>query len=774
MNDEAINDAYKMFSQGGYSGSIDNFKQLISSNQNALNDSYEIFKRGGYSNDLASFKVLMGVGGSSTIKKKSPNGGSTSGSGLSEYQKNINKKQEGVQLAQSYKSLTGKTMGPAAENVVRPKSGGEYELKDNFFAGDNPELKKLSAELLNMKNATPTIVGGKPVARYTPSQIEKKQSEYNAALANKTNLEDDTKIKALNKEFGKTASLSAVYEEYDNFFKDEQAGAVKSFIEKTDPTKRDLLGNKTTFDLGLGNVDNNTKYRIKDNSWERLTPNSPSYEKIESAPSIKALNTRYGKDISTDVSTIVVKPKVIDPFLIINSNFLSKTEENAQTVLEKKFGDDFIFEQTGLGTDYIKVTPKNGGEPMTFSFDEKSSDEAIRLQSFLRTNASFEKGSSSAEKIIKKNIVTEKDNNYDNSSALQNNKYYESDEYKQLFKELSYFQKRDEIKRRQLENSVVEVSDMGWEGKLAQSIFGEDEVQIKAKKEAKILNEKLYNSEEFKLYDTEKTKFEQQQKGRYSLLLDEYEIKRQRGDKEGARQAKLKIESGFSKYVIGDNLNHLSNTQYDLMSETNNLIKNVEKLQERATNGLISEEEYNIGVEALTIEEARLKASAKEVSKAQKEMNALAGIYVAEKAKYGGFGSNLWNSFVVSIDEVREPLSYVAPLLGKDLIGSKAIEEGKKTKILTPKQKKYYEDKGYSEQEIKNVLINKTELAAIKANKKAVIEGGGFDLTTEESKSQLSFVENALVGAAASLPSMALRLVPGAGQALAFAGMANM
>lgn len=95
-----------------------------------------------------------------------------------------------------------------------------------------------------MKNATPTIVGGKPVARYTPSQIKKKQSEYNAALANKTNLEDDTKIKALNKEFGKTASLSAVYEEYDNFFKDQQAGAVKSFIEKQTQQKEIYLGIK--------------------------------------------------------------------------------------------------------------------------------------------------------------------------------------------------------------------------------------------------------------------------------------------------------------------------------------------------------------------------------------------------------------------------------------------------------------------------------------------------------------------------------------------------
>ena len=70
MNDEAINDAYKMFSQGGYSGSVDDFKQLISTNSNALNDSYNIFKSGGYNKDLASFKTLMGVGGSSSIKKK--------------------------------------------------------------------------------------------------------------------------------------------------------------------------------------------------------------------------------------------------------------------------------------------------------------------------------------------------------------------------------------------------------------------------------------------------------------------------------------------------------------------------------------------------------------------------------------------------------------------------------------------------------------------------------------------------------------------------------
>ena len=726
MNKNALNDAYQSFSQGGYNGSIDDFKQLIATNPNALNDSYETFKSGGYNGDINSFVTLMGVEGASTIKKKrfDPTnplatilGESPSESGLSVLQGALDK---------------------ALPNREKPKS---------FMSTIEDKITKDLAQEEQLNN---------------------------------TGFRKDLKDQEASELRGEGKSLSQVYDEYDDFFKTKgfESTGVKAWVEKTDRTdvtkKTDLFGNELSFDLGLGNVSNDTRYRVKDGFWERLVQGDSKYEKVTNASSINALNNRYNKDLSTDVAPIEVKPSVIDPFLSVNSDFLSKTEEDAQTVLEKKFGDDFIFEQTGRGTDYIKVTPKNGGEPMTFSFDEKSSDQAIRLQSFLRTNASFEKGSSSAEKIIKKNIITEKDNNYDNSSALQNNKYYESDEYKQLFKELSYFQKRDEIKRRQLENSVVEVSDMGLAGSIAESIFGEDEVQIKAKKEAKILNEKLYNSEEFKLYDTEKSKFEKQQEDRYSLLLDDYEIKKRSGDKEGARQAKLAIESGFSKDVIGDNLTHLSNSQYDVMNAKNDLNAKSARLQAQVSNGLITQEQYNIGVEALTVENKKLSVAAQSIVTNQKKMNALAGIYVAEKAKYGGFGSNLWNGFVVALDEVREPLSYIVPLLEKDPLKKESALQAKKAKIITPKQKKYYEDKGFSEQQIKNVFINNAKKEAIAKNKKAVIEGGGFDLTTEESKSQLNFVENALVGVAASLPSMLTRAIPFVGQGLAFASMANM
>ena len=61
MNEKAIQDAYEMFKSGGYSGSIDDYKQLISTNGNALKDSYEIFKGGGYNQDINSFKTLMGL-----------------------------------------------------------------------------------------------------------------------------------------------------------------------------------------------------------------------------------------------------------------------------------------------------------------------------------------------------------------------------------------------------------------------------------------------------------------------------------------------------------------------------------------------------------------------------------------------------------------------------------------------------------------------------------------------------------------------------------------
>ena len=565
---------------------------------------------------------------------------------------------------------------------------------------------------------------------------------------------EEVKKMAANANKKENELLNSRYKEFDNFFNVDQSG-VESFINKS-------IGNNQKFDIGLGMVSNDTKYRINNGIWERLIKGSDSYEIVTDRPGIAALNERYEQSVPLTDDRYLTKPKTIDPFLIVNSDFLAKTEESALDILRGKFGSmGFDFEQTGAGTDYIKVTPRNGADPMTFSFDEKSSDQAVRLQSFLRTNSSFENENALWSTVLQSFIADNRDLNKDP---------YGSNEYKNLFKNLTYLQKKEEVSRRQREASGFEFSDYGLAGWAAGLVYDTEENRKKLAENAKKMQDQLYNSEEWKLFNTEKSKFESLQSERYNKMLDKYKIARDNGDEEGERQAKLAIESGFSKNVIGDNLTNLTNSQYDLIKSNKNHSAKVKKLNEQISNGLIGEKEYNVAVELLTIEGKKLDIAAKNIVANQKTMEVLTGEYVFEKAKYGGVVSNMWNEFVVGVDGIISSANYIRG--SGDIM--KRAEIGRESRVITPEQKEYFKDKGYNEEEINNIRINKADLAARKANKKAVIESFGSDLTTEESKSNLGFVESALVGVAASLPSMLTRAIPGIGQVAAFASMANM
>jgi transcriptional regulator with XRE-family HTH domain len=61
MNEEALNDAYALFSSKGYNGNINEFKSLITSNPDALKDSYTLFRSGGYNGDIDQYSELVGV-----------------------------------------------------------------------------------------------------------------------------------------------------------------------------------------------------------------------------------------------------------------------------------------------------------------------------------------------------------------------------------------------------------------------------------------------------------------------------------------------------------------------------------------------------------------------------------------------------------------------------------------------------------------------------------------------------------------------------------------
>ncbi|NBX51991.1 hypothetical protein EBT25_19150, partial [bacterium] len=63
MNEEAIKDAYGLFTNTGYNGSYEDFKQLIQSNPEARADAYGLFANTGYNGSQQDFDQLMGVGG---------------------------------------------------------------------------------------------------------------------------------------------------------------------------------------------------------------------------------------------------------------------------------------------------------------------------------------------------------------------------------------------------------------------------------------------------------------------------------------------------------------------------------------------------------------------------------------------------------------------------------------------------------------------------------------------------------------------------------------
>lgn len=68
MNEQAIQDAYNLFVDNGYSKSIDEFKELMKTNSNALDDMYKLFVDQGYRKAKTDFSVLMGA--SEPVKKK--------------------------------------------------------------------------------------------------------------------------------------------------------------------------------------------------------------------------------------------------------------------------------------------------------------------------------------------------------------------------------------------------------------------------------------------------------------------------------------------------------------------------------------------------------------------------------------------------------------------------------------------------------------------------------------------------------------------------------
>ena len=59
MNPEALQYSFDLFSKDGYSGSIEDYKNLISTDGEALDYSFSLFEKDGYDGTQEDFKVLL-------------------------------------------------------------------------------------------------------------------------------------------------------------------------------------------------------------------------------------------------------------------------------------------------------------------------------------------------------------------------------------------------------------------------------------------------------------------------------------------------------------------------------------------------------------------------------------------------------------------------------------------------------------------------------------------------------------------------------------------
>ena len=61
LNEDALNDSYSLFKSDGYTGSLEDYVELLESNKEALLYSYELFKDAGYAKSIEDFSVLIGL-----------------------------------------------------------------------------------------------------------------------------------------------------------------------------------------------------------------------------------------------------------------------------------------------------------------------------------------------------------------------------------------------------------------------------------------------------------------------------------------------------------------------------------------------------------------------------------------------------------------------------------------------------------------------------------------------------------------------------------------
>lgn len=509
----------------------------------------------------------------------------------------------------------------------------------------------------------------------------------------------------------------------------------------TDPNRVNQLNkyfkqNASTSNLekirtGLPTKEEN-QYRVKGDNWERLTEDSNQWEQVNDENAINYLNKYYGESVKVKPKTLKdPEPKVNTT--IINTDLISKNEEEVVPTLQRNFGKyGFTFTESGLGTDYVKVTSRDG-VTKEFSLDERNPEEALRLKSFIEGNKVATRSAESQRILDLTREATRSDLGI---------------EYRrQKSKELKDYRNSNQF--------VTDLKNMN---------FNEVESNINAIKKSYIFRkdkeglEKFYNSPAYKIYRDKKNENTKSKSDKIDALY--YELN-QAKTADQRQIVKSKIDTYMSDQFINkqtDNysiqLSDAKNSAKKLQAAARQYEMDLQEFNSRVESGNISQEEYESSLvsferraEYIDSRRSELNQENTRLVSDMKKLETVAGKYIINKEKTGSFGGMMINSTLNGLSKIFEPaVEAVVPFVSDFEV--LAIDPDKKRMLKN--------EKGYTDEQIENYVINESVKNAKQGLRKGLIEAFGSTGTTTEymQSKDRGFIEKALVGVAESLPAM--------------------
>jgi hypothetical protein len=367
MNEEAIVDSYNLFVQTGYKKSIEEFKQLISSNPDALKDSYDLFVQTGYRKSLDDYKGLMGLSPLTEKVKKNDITESPSEVGSSVSSESADPLRF-AELAAKQKSVTG--VDRAEDSYIDPVSMlGMYPEKERVEKAKAQSLADERVTYKNLEEQKPFLEEQKRKEETSKEELRKRTEQERQSLLKSPDFEvslSGTDSKAMELEESEAVKyFTNLYGKYGFIFRETGIGDA---LEVIAPDNTSIGVDLQTF---FSNEKEASKLRsfVSSKAIKPLEPiNADSQDAIDNATKVRSMRkvgmiNPDGTESSLDFETAEINGKhVVFPTLFPKSN-------------TDNYGSNPVWWSKKKGEDAYKEALKRG-EVFEFSNKEDAIDFA--------------------------------------------------------------------------------------------------------------------------------------------------------------------------------------------------------------------------------------------------------------------------------------------------------------------------------------------------------------------------------------------------------------